>query len=266
MLRSVGVVLGLIGTLWAVPVAAQSGDPSGLLAAMRDAYERLDYDTAERRAREALASFDAFSADQLVEVHTALGLILYARNEPLEARTQFEAALSLDPRLTLDPLLVSPKTLEFFDDIRAGLAADGGAIQREPVVRYVRVRDPRPAATVRSLAVPGWGQLYKGERAKGWTLVGLWGATAAGAVTAHVLRSQAEDDYLGATDPAEIADRYDTFNTWHQARSAFVLGAAAVWTYAAVDALVFGGPAERAFTVGPTIGGGEVGLRIRVGL
>ena len=32
-----------------------------------------------------------------------------------EARRQFEAALSIDPALTLDPVLVSPKTVEFFD-------------------------------------------------------------------------------------------------------------------------------------------------------
>ena len=260
----VGLVLWLIGGLGAAPAVAQQGDPSGLIEAMRDAYERLEYGTAERRAREALAGFDAFSADQLVEVHTTLALILFARNEPLEARTQFEAALSLDPRLTLDPLFVSPKTLEFFDEVKAGLAQDDGAAAREPVVRYVRVRDPRPAATVRSLAVPGWGQLYKGEQAKGWALVGLWGATAAGAVTAHVLRSQAQDDYLAATDPSEIAERYDTFNTWHRARNALALGATAVWAYAVFDALAFGGPEARALAVGPSVGVGEVGLRVRL--
>ncbi len=262
-LSRAGLVLGVLGALWVVPAAAQTGDASGLIEAMRDAYERLEYGTAERRAREALTSFDALSADQLVEVHTTLGLILFARNEPLEARTQFEAALSLDPRLVLDPLFVSPKTLEFFDEVKAGFAQDGGAL-REPVVRYVQVRDPRPAATVRSLAVPGWGQLYKGERAKGWVLVGLWGATAAGAVTAHILRSQAQDDYLAATDPAEIADRYDTFNTWHRTRSALALGATAVWAYAVFDAFAFGGPEARALSVGPSVGGGEIGLRVRL--
>lgn len=254
----------LVGLGLAAPAAAQPDpDPSGLIGSMRDAYQRVDYLTAERRAREALASFDAFSADQLVEVHTTLGLILYARNEPLEARAQFEAALSLDPRLELDPLLVSPKTLEFFDEVKAGIAREEGPA-REPIVRYVQVRDPRPAATLRSLAVPGWGQLYKGERAKGWILVGLWSATAAGTVATHVLRSQAQDDYRAATDPAEIAERYDTFDTWHQARNALVLGAAAVWAYAAFDALVFGGPAARTFAAGPAVVAGEAGLSLRV--
>lgn len=262
MTKRVGVLLGLCGLLFGgTPAVAQpDGDASGLLDAMQDAYERLDYATAERRAREALDAYGAFSADQLVEVHTMLGLILYARNEPLEAREQFQAALSLAPSLELDPLLVSPKTLEFFEGIKTEFAVEGGAA-RPPVVRYVRVRDPRPAATVRSLVLPGWGQLYKGERVKGWALVGLWGATAGGAVTAHVLRSQAHADYLDATDPAEIAERYDTFNTWHQTRNALVLGAAAVWAYAALDALVLGGPEQRAVRLGPA---SRTGFGVRI--
>lgn len=261
MVRRVVVLLGLGGLLLigGAAFAQPDTDASGLLGAMRDAYGRLDYSTAERRAREALASFDTFSADQLVEVHTTLALILYARNEPLEAREQFEAALSLNPALDLDPLLVSPKTLEFFEGVKESMSGSGVG-DRESVIRYVRVRDPRPAATVRSLVLPGWGQLYKGEPVKGWALLGLWSAATAGAVTAHVLRNDARTDYLAATDPAEITSRYDTFNAWHQRRTALALGAAAVWTYAALDALVFGGPEPQGLGLGVTA---DAGLTVR---
>jgi hypothetical protein len=80
-------------------------------------------------------------------------------------------------------------------------------------------------------------------------------------VASHVLRSEARTDYLAATDPAEIAERYDTFNAWHQRRTAFVLGAAAVWTYAAFDALVFGGPEPRVVELGPSV---NLGLSVRI--
>lgn len=268
MAKRVVVLLGLCGLLLGgTPAFAQpAGDASGLLGAMRDAYERLDYETAERRAREVLDAYGAFSADQLVEVHTLLGLILYARNEPLEAREQFQAALSLAPSLQLDPLLVSPKTMEFFEGVRTEFEAEGGAA-RPPVVRYVRVRDPRPAATLRSLVLPGWGQIHKGERVKGWALVGLWGATASGAVTAHVFRAAARTDYLDATNPDEIAERYDTFNAWHRTRNALALSAAVVWAYAAFDALVLGGPsgeAERAVVLEPAVVRGAPGVGLQV--
>lgn len=260
--KRVVVLLSLCGLLFLGRPALAQSDPADLLGAMRDAYERLDYSTATRRAREALASYDAFTADQLVELHTTLALILYSRSEPLEARDQFEAALSLNPSLTLDPLLVSPKTLEFFDEIRSAMS-ESRVIGREPSIRYVPVRDPRPAATMRSLVLPGWGQLHKGETARGWVLLGLWGTTAVGTVTSHLLRSGAHADYLDAVDPVEIAERYDTFDAWHQRRTAFALGAAAVWAFAALDALAFGGPESTGVTLGLSAASPGVSVRVR---
>lgn len=263
--RSASGLLALLSALVVglAPFAVAQGGPEadGLLEAMRDAYGRLDYDTAEQRAREALARYEALSPDELVEVHTTLGILLHARNRPLEARRQFEAALSLDPGLGLDPLLVSPKTLEFFEEVRGSVSAPAEEGGVTPAIRYVRVPDPRSAAALRSLALPGWGQLHKGEQVKGWALVGLWAAAAGGSVAAHLARQAAEDDYLAARDPAEIAARYDTFDRWHRARGALALGAAAVWGYAVLDALVVGGPQEP-IQVTPTATG--VALRVRL--
>ena len=249
--------------LWGVPwmASAQASDPAGLLGAMEDAYERMDYTTAERRAREALEAPNLLSADQIVRAHTTLGLLLHARGEPLEARAHFAAALSLDPGLVLDPVLVSPKTLVFFETVRDE-ARDVSPSPSETTVRYVRVRDLRPAATVRSLAVPGWGQLYNGQRAKGWMLIGTWSALAAGTVASHIARSQAHRDYLGATTQAEIADRYDTYNAWHRRRSALALGTAAIWAYAALDALIFEGPRTEALALRVSPSGVGVALRL----
>ena len=259
-----GLVL-MLGLTATVAFAQPAGNLAGLLDAMDDAYERLDYETAEGRAREALASYDLLSADQLVRVHTTLGLILHARSEPLEARTQFLAALSLDPALELDPVLVSPKTLAFFDELRSEAVNQGS--EGEATIRYVQVRDPRPAATLRSLAVPGWGQLYKGERTKGWALVGAWGLLAGGTVGAHVLRSRAQQDYRDAEGAVEIEERYADYNTWHRTRGVLGLGTLAVWAYATVDALVWGAPeVRRGFAVAPMLSEDAVGLRLQVRL
>ncbi len=86
-------------------------------------------------------------------------------------------------------------------------------------------------------------------------------------IRASLSRSRAREDYLDATDTAEIAeiaDHYDTFNTWHRTRNALALATAAVWSYAVLDALVFGGPESQAFTVGPTVATDAVGLSVRV--
>ena len=253
----VGFILLLPATLCAQPAA----DPAILVERVESAYENLAYDDAEALARNALVRFDAFSPDQLIRLHTTLALILYARGEELEAAEQFRGALTLSQDLQLDPLLVSPVTLAFFEETKAAFVRErdvegspGGAI------RYIQLHDERPAATWRSTVLPGWGQRYKGEGAKGWVITGLWVATMGGAAVAHLQRQDARDVYLAATDPALVADRFDTFNTWHKARGGLLIGAAAVWAYAAVDALTSGGPPSP-LRISPTPSGISIGLR-----
>lgn len=248
-------------------LAQPGADPATVVEQVEVAYENLDYDAAEAQARRALARFEAFTPDQLVRLHTTLGLILYARGNDLEAAEEFRAALSLDPALTLDPLLVSPVTLAFFEDTRAVLAreADAAGQDTAPVVRYIRVEDPRPAAAWRSALVPGWGQHYKGNSTKGWVLTGLWATTLAGGAYAHVQRQNAREVYLAETDPSRIAERYDTFDTWHKMRGGLLLGTAAVWIYAAADAALAGGSdsSQRASAIQVSPAPGGFVLRVR---
>ena len=254
------LALVLLLSLSAPAALAQSSDPAGLVAAMRDAAARLDTDTAEARAREALAQFDRLSPDQLVEVHALLGVILHARDEPVEARRQFEAALSLNPDLSLDPVLVSPVTLAFFAAIRDAVSRTDGPVA-PGVVRYVRVPDARPGAALRSLVLPGWGQVHKGETARGRVLAAAWGAGAAATVGAHLARAQARRRYLDAGTSAEAEARYPAYNRWHRARTGLALGMAAVWAVAVVDALARPQPTP-AVALRPAVDG--LSLRVRL--
>ncbi len=254
----------LLAFLLAVSAGAQPrSGPADLLRAMEDAVGRLDYETAEARAREALGRFDALSPDQLVTVHSTLGILLHARNQPVEARRQFEAALSLDPGLRLDPVLVSPKTVEFFDGVRE-TAGTGSATAGAPEIRYVVLPDPRPDAALRSLVVPGWGQFYKGDRGRGWAFAVTAGAVTAGAVAAHVVYLDADRAY----DDGRLGDDFDALddrrNRWKRIRGGLLGGAAVVWGAAALEALVTGGPTVERLAVAPAPEG--VGLSLRVGL
>ena len=264
--------LSLFLLLFAVAAGplAQTGDGSSdLLRAMEDAVARLDYETAEARAREALARFDALTPDQLVTVHTTLGVLLHARNEPIAARRQFELALSLRPALTLDPVLVSPKTLQFFEEVRAEMGAPEAG-PRTVDVRYVVVPDDRPAAALRSLIAPGWGQFYKGEEGKGWAFALTGGALATGTVAAEVARGRARADYTEATTPAEAERLYGPYNRWHRASTALARATALVWAVAVLDALATRapeagpGPAPEAVSFGPAPEVGGVRLRVRL--
>ena len=264
LLCLVAVVVGVL-TLWATPTYGQSTPPR--VEAMWDAYQQLDYATAADSARAALDAFEAYSRDELAQIHTILGLIEYSQNQPQDARDQFTAALSLNPNLTLDPLMVSPKILTFFEEVQAEFSRlQGDDKAASDAVRYVIVEDRRSEAALRSMVLPGWGQIHKGDRTKGRVLLGLWGTMVGSTVAAHLLRANAERDYKAATTPSVALDRYDTFNTWHQTRNALLLGAATVWAYSYIDALMTGGASRErnAFVVAPAISSGQMHFSLRL--
>ena len=260
-LRAALLVLALCGGA----VQAQPVDPADLVRAVREATARLDYATAEARAREVLARYEAFSPDQLVEVHTTLGVVLHARNDDVEARRQFEAALSLDPTHTLDPVLVSPKTVGLFETIRAELAQGAPGTTGAPVLRYVVVPDLRVGAALRSAALPGWGQFHKGDRARGWAFAVGVGTAAVATAAAQVAYARAAARYRDSTaTSADIRAAYPAYNRRYRVRNALVLGTALGWAASVVEALTTGGPAAPAAAVRIAPAGAGLGLRVRL--
>ncbi len=236
--------LVLLALTLAVPsvVRAQTASPADLLQAVRQATAQGDYAAAEARAREALLHYADFAPDQLVEIHTTLGIVLHARNEAVEARRQFEAALSLDPTFVLDPVLVSPRTVELFETLRADRARTEPLGAPSPAVRYVVLTDPRPGAALRSALLPGWGQFAKGDRARGIIFAVGVGTSAAASVAAHVAYTQADGRYDAATMPDEIDRTYRTANRLYRTRNVLALVTALGWGAAVFDALIAGGP------------------------
>ena len=247
--------LALMGAvLLFMPVAHVQAQqtPSFWLETLREAYQRLDYERAEEAGRTILQDYQAYSSEALTEVYTTLGIIHFTQDNQPVARRHFENALALTPALQLDPNLTSPKILAFFEEVQANQMATLPGPGETPTaeVRYVLVQDPRPAAAMRSMVLPGWGQRYKAEQKRGWIFTGAFAGLGAGALTTHLLRQDAQRQYRAEADPARIEDRYQSFNQWHKTRNNLALAAGAVWVASYLDALlrptVFESPVEQA--------------------
>lgn len=234
-------------------VSRAQSPQEALVTEIRRAYENLNYREAEIKAREALKAYQRFTAAQLTEIHKILGLIYFTENDLEQAGEHFESALSLTPSLTLDPVYVSPKILEFFNTVKQESEQATSDAPDRGEIRYVLVEDPRPAAVIRSMILPGWGQLYKHEKTKGRLLLALWGLSVSGAVAAHFVREDAEEAYLNEADPGQIDSRYDRFDTFHKLRNNLILLSAGVWLFSYLDAALNESPPDR-MNPGPEYG------------
>lgn len=92
---------------------------------------------------------------------------------------------------------------------------------------------------VRSLVVPGWGQLYKGSTTKGACILGGEVALVAGILVAENLRSSYVKKMHEQPKHLEAYNR--KADNWENVRNVCIGGAAALYVYNLVDALVANG-------------------------
>ena len=84
----------------------------------------------------------------------------------------------------------------------------------------------RSEALFRSMLLPGWGQFYNRQPAKGWIVAGGEAALVGGAVAAHVLGQAAESKYRKATDTATADAQRRRSESDYRWRNGLLIGAA----------------------------------------
>lgn len=110
----------------------------------------------------------------------------------------------------------------------------------------------------RSLIVPGWGQLYKGNRTKGACILGGEVALVGGIIVAENLRSSYRKKMR--EQPKHLAAYNTKADNWENVRNVCIGGAAALYVYNLIDALVANGRQRTIvrkpvrFAVYPTVG------------
>ncbi len=230
----------LFGLIWIIillpPSLHAQTSSTDRAAEIKRALQQAEFRIAADLADSAIAHFREYTPASLAEIHALRALVFFEQGNVERGEEHLALALQLDPHLQLDPIFFSPQIQQQLEALRAKVATLGNATA--PAVRYVVVPDPRIQAAWRSLLLPGWGQRYKGQKAKGrifsFAAVALAGAT----ITSYVLIEQAEKEYLAAVEEEDIKSRYDTFNRYYLLRNNLALALGVVWGAAVLDALI----------------------------
>jgi hypothetical protein len=119
---SIAVIALIIAAVTATTEASAS--PAQDLEQARQAFRQHDYDSARKLATFLLYPDEklALPAD-LVEAHVILGASNFETGHRLEAKTEFEKALQIQPDKSLTDLLFTEGTIRLFDEAKADIEA-----------------------------------------------------------------------------------------------------------------------------------------------
>jgi TolB-like protein len=119
------------------------------------------------------------------------------------------------------------------------LVAEQASLPAADLVSYASeavVLRTQSAAVFRSVLIPGWGQFYNRQPAKGWSFIGTEGILLGGALTLHLAGQQSHARYVETGDLLP----YDQAVRLLEARNVVLIVAGVVWAYNVLDAWLNG--------------------------
>lgn len=207
------------------------GDPgTARAAAIQDAYQVL-VQTGPREYRDASFRQQFVTmAEEALQREGAMGL---RGSQQLRTEGTVEGTIGGQafPRLE-----VVASELRRCDDCQRELIAYLLLRYRKPP--YLR-RDPPPRASyvARSLVIPGWGQMAKGQSGKGWTLLTFTVAGVGVGYAGYLWQQQALDSAAAAQTQADRARYLDQADQYNRLRLGGIGLAAGLYAFSLLDAL-----------------------------
>jgi hypothetical protein len=229
-------ILPILITFMSLKLFAQTQLPVPSISDITSAFQNLDYKRTLNLTDAATERFNDYNTDELVLIYQFRALSFYYIGQEDDAKNAFISLLSIRPDHQLDPVMVSPKIIQFYEKLKIQNreeVSDNTRIQ----IRYVQLQDPRPGAGWRSLVLPGWGQIYKQQETKGYVILSAFALNAVALITSIVKENDAHNVYRGTIHPDEIDRTYDEYNKWHRTRQYLTYSQVIIWAFAVGDAI-----------------------------
>lgn len=216
----IAIALGVAAVAGAQPGAQV--DPTVALGQASAAATAGDWEAVARLVAPLQPGAGLGKGDQ-AEVHRLAGLAAFFLGRHADAERELHAYLRLELDARLDPAVVPPEAIAFFEDVRARHGAELRAL-RKPPRRYAVLNLLPPA-----------GQIQNGDKTKAIVIGGGLGLLVAANVTTYlVLRSWCSGDDHNLCETGG-SDRADTARILKGINLATGVAAIALYAYGVVD-------------------------------
>ena len=221
-------------------------------------YSEGDYEKAIEALEDAKTFVSQSKDEDLVEAYKYLGFSYVAFGEKEKAKESFKNAIKLFPQLELDTALVSPKIVAVFEEARTELIASGWKPEEAGTDEINPVPSPMPApketpkppvldhpvtkggAFTRSALVPGLGQIYKGQKGKGYVFMSAAALTGILYLKNRGEYNSAKSEYEDATFDADYSELFDEYERKQKDTNNMAMILTAVYTANILDAAMLG--------------------------
>ena len=209
-------------------------------------YQEFRYQEVIRQGEDYLHQKQDIAVAEKCEILRLIALSYYARQDMHGALKNFSEILKYDNNYRLDPIKNSPKIMAFFEEIRHQYfeSRETSNEQREDsllVLPATIFTDSIKTVAYQRMAIsfvlPGSGQISRGQKTKGWLLLGGNMALLGASIYFTVETDRLYDQYLQVVDPDKITAAYDSYDQAYRKRNLALTGFVLIWLYTQIDFL-----------------------------
>lgn len=222
------------------PIIIYSQIPTDAVWEIESLYYHSSYQNVIEKIDKIFQSQKDIPDSVLIKLYTYQAFSYVALDKKEQALNAFRYLLILNPDQELDPRFVSPKIIEIFEESKR-IKGDSIRLMPPPFVPIDRTALLKKSA-VRSLMYPGLGQLYNGNKTKGYLFLSLETVSIIGLVVSHFLVNSTHRKYLDADEQNEIDKRYKDYSFWYKVRISFTVSSASIWLLNYIDATLSDSP------------------------
>jgi hypothetical protein len=187
--------------------------------------------------------------DTLINIYMMKGISHFTLQEDTLAKNSFLEIVKIDSSYSPDSVIISPKIVNFFNDVKKSYLTSLPRETEEPVVNidsldslYLPLyqqalnsySDTLKNSLIRSLLFPGWGHIYTGD-SKGWYLTFAGGLTFVSSVYFIIQTENKHSEYLNEKNPELVSSKYDSYNSYYKVRNISIILYGAVWLFSQFD-------------------------------
>jgi tetratricopeptide (TPR) repeat protein len=212
----------------------QTAQQEQIIQEIKRQFEQGNIYEAEMQALKALNSDIEFSSENLCTVHNYLAFCYVALGDKANAIKEFLKSLEINPNQRFNPQLISPKIIEVFN-----LASEEYQRQQKikPIDSKQTLEKAQIKASKRSLIFPGLGQLYKGNKTKGYLFIGGESLSLLSITVFQWQYQKTHEAYLKATLPNDIEKKYKDYDLYYKLRNLSIGMSAAIYVVSYFDAI-----------------------------
>ncbi|MFO8061943.1 MAG: hypothetical protein R6U31_03355 [bacterium] len=181
------------------------------------AYETGDYSRAVMMGDDIIDKMGEDMSDtDMINLRTYLAFAHVALGNTKAAQDNFEKILTINRDYSLNEEFVSPKIIDVFKQAknRVNLFITDQPDYYKYSSPMTRVPFSKANLLVKSIVVPGWGQIDKNHTAKGIITGSVFMAGAVSAIVSFIAMDNARDRYLNADSPEAAEQLYNTYNNY----------------------------------------------------